>query len=558
MRKTLSIIGTILFSLLISAHLYGQSKEFEISKNLDIYATLFKELQLNYVDEINPGALNEAAIEAMLESLDPYTVYISESEIEDYKFMTTGQYGGIGALIQKRDKHIIISEPYKGFPADKAGLLAGDRIISIDGNAVQGKDASQVSELMKGQPGSSFEIVVERPGLDKHLTKTITREEIKIDDVPYYGMLENNTGYIKLRSFTDNSGRAVAEAFKDLKENHEMKAVILDLRNNGGGLLHEAVNIMDIFVEKGELIVKTQGKLEDKNKTYKTRRKAIDSDIPVAVLINERSASASEIVSGAMQDLDRGVLVGQRTFGKGLVQNILPLSYNTKAKVTVAKYYIPSGRCIQEIDYSGKDDEESEETENNVPDSLLKTYETKNGRKVYDSKGIKPDVEITPREPSRIALTLYARNHIFDFATNYKQTHDSIAPANGFEITDDIYSEFVTFLEGKEFEYTTETEKALENLKKKAKAEEYYQFLEKHLEQLEQDLQEHKSNDLVTFSDDIKEFLRNELVTRYYYQQGAIESSLKDDKQVNKAIEILTDQTMYRAILEGTYEQEAN
>lgn len=553
MKNTLKLFATFVFASLFSLQIYSQSKEFEISKNIDIYSSLFKELRMNYVDEINPGELNEAAIDAMLESLDPYTVYISESEIEDYQFMTTGQYGGIGALIQKRENHIIISEPYEGFPADKAGLIAGDRIISIDGKEVKGMDASQVSELMKGQPGSSFEIVIERPGIEKKMTKTLTREEIKIDDIPYYGMLENKTGYIKLRSFTDNSGKAVADAFEDLKENHGMEAIILDLRNNGGGLLHEAVNILDIFVDKGELIVETKGKLPDKNKTYKTRRKAIDSEIPVAVLINDRSASASEIVSGALQDLDRGVLIGERTFGKGLVQNILPLSYNTKAKVTVAKYYIPSGRCIQEIDYSGK----YEQNGNNVPDSLVKTFETKNGRKVYDSKGIRPDIEIKPKESSRIAMTLYANNHIFDFATQFKQKHDSIPPAGKFEIDEAIYDKFIGFLNGKEFEYTTETEKALDNLKEKAKNEDYLQFIEDELQELEKDLSAHKKNDLQTFSNDIKELLRNEIVTRYYYQEGAVEGSLKSDKQLEKAMEVLSNQDLYQGILSGEYKADS-
>ncbi len=553
MKNTIKLFATFLLAMLWSLQTYSQSKEFEISKNIDIYSTLFKELRMNYVDEISPGELNEVAIDAMLEALDPYTVYISESEIEDYKFMTTGQYGGIGALIQKREKHIIISEPYKGFPADKAGLMAGDRIISIDGKEVKGMDASQVSELMKGEPGSSFEIVIERPLTNKKVTKTVTREEIKIDDIPYYGMLENKIGYINLRSFTDNSGKAVADAFEDLKENHGMEAIILDLRNNGGGLLHEAVNILDVFLDKGELVVETKGKLPDKNKTYKTRRKAIDSDIPVAVLINDRSASASEIVSGALQDLDRGVLIGERTFGKGLVQNILPLSYNTKAKVTVAKYYIPSGRCIQEIDYSGKDRENG----NNVPDSLVKTFETKNGRKVYDSKGIRPDIEIKPKESSRIAMTLYANNHIFDFATQFKQQHDTIAPAGEFEIDEEIYDEFIGFLNGKEFEYTTETEKALENLKEKAKNEDYLQFIEDELQELEEDLNAHKKNDLQTFSSDIKELLRNEIVTRYYYQEGAVEGSLKSDKQLEKAMEVLSNQDLYQGILSGEYKADS-
>lgn len=550
-RKTVFSAVVLLF-FLFNSQLFGQSKEFEISKNIDIYATLFKQLRLNYVDQINPGELNEKAINAMLESMDPYTVFINESQLEDYKFMTTGQYGGIGALIQQRDDYVIISEPYAGFPADNAGLMAGDRIIAIDGKEMKGKTASQVSELMKGQAGSSFEITVERPIIDKQIVKTIVREEIKIDNVPYYGMLKDDIAYIKLTNFTDNAGGSVAKAFRELKNNNP-QGVILDLRNNGGGLLHEAVNIMNIFVDKGELIVKTKGKLSDKNNTYKTTKTPLDVDMPVVVLINGRSASASEIVSGAMQDLDRGVLVGERTFGKGLVQNILPLSYNTKAKVTVAKYYIPSGRCIQEIDYSeGKDDNGEFES---VPDSLIKTYTTRNGRKVYDGKGIRPDVAVEPEEASRIALTLFAKNHIFDFATMYKQEHDTIAAAEDFEITEDIYDEFLEFLEGKEFEYTTETEKALEKLESKAKAEKYWQFIELHVEDLKQDLMAHKSNDLMTFQEDIKDFLRGEIVSRYYYQRGAIQSSLQYDKQVARAVEILHNQKTYESILEGTYDE---
>lgn len=552
MRKRLNYLSAVFFAFVISINAFGQSKEFEISKNLDIYSTLFKQLRLNYVDPINPGQLNEKAINAMLESLDPYTVYISESQIEDYKFMTTGQYGGIGALIQKRDDYVIISEPYEGFPADKAGLMAGDKILSIDGNSAKGKTASQISELMKGQPGSSFEITVQRPNLDGELTKTIVREEIKIDNVPYYGMVENNIAYIKLTNFTDNAGASVAKAYRELQSN-EPAGLVLDLRDNGGGLLHEAVNIMNIFVDKGQTIVKTKGKLPDKNNTYKTTRNAIDEDIPVVVLINNRSASASEIVSGAMQDLDRGVLVGERTFGKGLVQNILPLSYNTKAKITVAKYYIPSGRCIQEIDYSQGIDENGGYEK--IPDSLIQTYQTLNGREVYDGKGIRPDIEMDPEKASRIAMTLYAKGHIFDFATKFRQDHDTIALPPEFEVTPGIYDEFLAFLEGKEFEYTTETEKALEKLKDKAQSEKYWPFIETHFKNLEQDLIEHKSNDLITFREDIMDLLRSEIVSRYYYQKGTIEASLKNDKQLKKAMEVLTNKTMYESILEGTFEE---
>lgn len=550
MKKTINYLSVVFLAFILSVNAFGQSKEFEISKNLDIYSTLFKQLRLNYVDPINPGELNEEAIKAMLESLDPYTVYISESQIEDYKFMTTGQYGGIGALIQQRGEYVIISEPYEGFPADKAGLMAGDKIIAIDGNPAKGKTASQISDLMKGQPESSFEITVLRPNIDKELRKTIVREEIKIENVPYYGMVADDIAYVKLTNFTENAGGSVAKAYKELQSNNPT-GLILDLRDNGGGLLREAVNIMNIFVDKGQTIVKTKGKLPDKNNTYKTSRKPVDTDIPVVVLINGRSASASEIVSGAMQDLDRGVLIGQRTFGKGLVQNILPLSYNTKAKITVAKYYIPSGRCIQEIDYSeGKDDNGDYEK---VPDSMIQTYQTVNGRQVYDGKGIRPDIESKPEEASRIAMTLYAKSHIFDFATKYRQEHDSILSSGQFDITDEIYDEFMSFLDGKEFEYTTKTEKALENIKKKAKSEKYWQFIESHFEDLEKDLLDHKSNDLITFQDDIRELLRTEIVSRYYYQKGTIKASLKNDKQLEKAVEVLKNQEMYDSILDGSF-----
>lgn len=552
MKRIIKVLFTLVIILTISNAASAQSKEFEISKNLDIYATLLKELQLNYVDEIKPGELNETAINAMLHSVDPYTVFIAEADIEDYKFMTTGQYGGIGAMIQKRTDYVIISEPYQGFPAEKAGLMAGDKIMKIDDKDVQGKNADEVSQLMKGQPGTSFVMTILRNG--QQLEKNITREKIKIENVPYYGVVGENTGYIKLTGFTENAGLDVMRAFNDLKENHQIESVIIDLRNNGGGLLNEAVNIMDIFVDKGEVIVNTKGKLPDKNKTYKTRRAAVDTDIPLAVLVNGHSASASEIVSGSMQDLDRGVLVGERTFGKGLVQNILPLSYNTKMKVTVAKYYIPSGRCIQEIDYSSNRDENGEYEA--VADSLIKKYETKNGRVVYDGKGIRPDVEINPGEASRIAFTLFAKNHIFDFATQYRQQHDSIPAAADFVITDAIYDEFLKYLDGKDFEYTTETELALKALMEDSKTEKYYEFIKAPLENLEKELQAHKSNDLITFKEDIKRFLRGEIVSRYYYQKGTIIANLNDDIQLDKAIEILNDKPKYQSILDGTYKTE--
>jgi carboxyl-terminal processing protease len=531
----------------------GQNQEFEIAKNLDIYATLFKQLNRNYVDEIKPGELNETAIKAMLESLDPYTVFINESELEDYKFMTTGQYGGIGALIQKRDDFIIISEPYEGFPADKAGLQPGDKIFKVDQKQVKGKPTEQVSELLKGEPGTTFQITIIRPGTLDTLTKNITREKIKIEEVPYYGYVDNQIGYINLRTFTKDCSQTVKNAFLDMQKQDTLSGLILDLRNNGGGLLDEAVRIMDFFVEKGEVIVTTKGKLFDKNHTYRTSQPPIDANIPIVVLINSNSASASEIVSGAMQDLDRGVLVGERTFGKGLVQNILPLSYQTKAKITVAKYYIPSGRCIQEIDYSNKNGGDEFEK---VPDSLIKTFRTKNGRSVTDAKGIHPDIEVRPKEPSRVAITLYRKNLVFDFATRFKQQHDTIEPAGTFVITDEIYDDFLAFLSDKEFEYTTETEKVLDMLKTTSQKEGYFQWIEPIYDSLRNEMLSHKKNDLKNFQDEIRRYLRAEIVTRYYHQRGGIETSLKDDVQVRKAIEILNNKTFYRSILDGTYTPE--
>lgn len=551
MKKILFLPVILFMTVVLTAN--GQNQEFEIAKNLDIYATLFKQLNRNYVDEIKPGELNETAIKAMLESLDPYTVFINESELEDYKFMTTGQYGGIGALIQKRDDFIIISEPYEGFPADKAGLQPGDKIFKVDQKQVKGKPTEQVSELLKGEPGTTFQITIIRPGTLDTLTKNITREKIKIEEVPYYGYVDNQIGYINLRTFTKDCSQTVKNAFLDMQKQDTLSGLILDLRNNGGGLLDEAVRIMDFFVEKGEVIVTTKGKLFDKNHTYRTSQPPIDANIPIVVLINSNSASASEIVSGAMQDLDRGVLVGERTFGKGLVQNILPLSYQTKAKITVAKYYIPSGRCIQEIDYSNKNGGDEFEK---VPDSLIKTFRTKNGRSVTDAKGIHPDIEVRPKEPSRVAITLYRKNLVFDFATRFKQQHDTIEPAGTFVITDEIYDDFLAFLSDKEFEYTTETEKVLDMLKTTSQKEGYFQWIEPIYDSLRNEMLSHKKNDLKNFQDEIRRYLRAEIVTRYYHQRGGIETSLKDDVQVRKAIEILNNKTFYRSILDGTYTPE--
>lgn len=538
------------FILVFSYVTVGQSENnFEISKNLDIYATLLRELDKNYADQINPGELTEIAIEAMLETLDPFTVYIPEANAEDYKLMTTGQYGGIGALIHKSGSYVVISEPYEGFPAQKAGLRAGDRILEINGKSMEDKDSDEVSEILKGQPGVELDLFVERIGISEPFLVKVIREEIKIPNIPYYGMLHGGIGYIKLTNFTQNAGNEVKKAFTELKANNELKGIIIDLRGNGGGLLNEAVNISNIFVDKDQLIVSTKGKIATKNQDHMTRAVPLDKDIPLAVLVDKGSASASEIVAGAIQDLDRGVIIGQRTYGKGLVQNVIPLTYNSQVKITVAKYYIPSGRCIQAIDYFHKDGNGQSEK---VPDSLIAEFKTKNGRSVYDGGGIAPDISLDPMKLSKIAQTLITKYLLFDYANLFASQHTSIAPAEEFTITDEIYDDLVLFLKDKNYDYQTASEEALEKLKSNAKKENYFDAIEGEYNTLKTKILHDKSEDLINNKDEIKLILKDEIIARYYFQKGRIVASLNDDPEIAKAIEVLQGTDMYLAILDGS------
>ena len=524
------------------------SNNFEIGKNLDIFSTTYKELNINYVDEIQPGELMETAIDAMLKSLDPYTVYIPESEIEDVKFITTGQYGGIGALIQKQDDYVVISEPYEGKPAQKAGLKAGDILLEIDGKSAKGKSTSDVSSVLKGQAGTSVNLKFERPGTEEPFDITLVRENVKIDNIPYYGMLADNVGYIKLTGFTRNAGKEVKDAFVKLKSENELKGIVLDLRGNGGGLLQEAVNITNIFVDKDQVVVSTKGKLATKNHTYKTSRMAVDNNIPLIVMVDGNSASASEIVAGAIQDLDRGVIIGERTFGKGLVQNVIPLTYNSQMKITVAKYYIPSGRCIQEIDYSHKDNSGHSEK---VPDSLITAFKTKNGRTVYDGGGIEPDVLSERDEMSKLSMSLFVNYLFFDFATTFARENSEIPSPDEFVITNEIYEDFINYISDKDYDYTTQCEETLQELKEHAEEEGYFENISGEYETLFQKFEENKKEDLANNEDEIKKILRFEIVSRYYYQRGKIISSLSDDKRILKAVEIINSNDNYLTILEG-------
>lgn len=526
---------------------------FEVSKNLDIFATLFRELNIYYVDDTDPGELMKTGIDAMLESLDPYTNYIPESNIEDYKLMTTGQYGGIGALIQQHGSYVVISEPYEGFGAHKAGLWAGDKLLKIDGKDVKDKSTSEIRDLLLGQPGTTLNITVERPGTEQPIEKKVVREEVKIDDVPYYKMYPNDIGYIKLNGFTESASAEVKAAFYKLKEQNA-KSLILDLRGNGGGLMKEAIDIVNFFVPKGSEVVSTKGKISDWDKVYKATSMPIDTEIPIVVLIDEMSASASEIVSGALQDHDRGVVIGNRSFGKGLVQQVRPLSYNSKLKVTVAKYYTPSGRCIQKLDYSHKDEDGKV---NAIPDSLIREFKTlKKQRSVFDGMGIEPDIKVEKREISDITTSLYLKNHLFDYATDFKLKNNEIPEIAEFSITDEEYDKFIKFLNGKDYDYTTESEALLEKLEKAAKADKYFKSLESEYNALLNKLKHNKEEDLFTFKDEIKYILETEIATRYFYQKGKMEAALKTDPVMEKAIEVLSDKQKYDAVFTGNTKQD--
>lgn len=529
-------ILTLSLAFILSLSLSAQEKQnnFEIAKSIDIYNNLLRELNLNYVDEINPAELNEAAIKAMLKGLDPYTIFIPESEIESARFITTGEYGGIGALIHYDGEYTVISDPYYGWPAQKAGLVAGDAILSVNGVDTHKKSTQVVSDLLKGQPGTNVVLKIRRYGEDKPMEITLKREKVKIDNIPYCTVFDNGVAYLSLSGFTRNAADEMKDKLVEMKKQHALKGFVLDLRGNGGGLLDEAVNIVNLFIPKGKTVVSRRGKTQSASALHVTTHEPLDEQLPLAILVDGNSASASEIVAGAIQDYDRGVIIGQRTFGKGLVQNILPLTYNTQMKVTTAKYYIPSGRCIQEIDYSHKKDTTAVKN-----DSLGKPFLTAAGRTVYEGHGIMPDVMIEHDTLATVTAYLYGKNYIFDYANKYYSEHKSIDSAAAFEIDDATYNDFICFVQGRDFSYTTESEHALEDLKKSAKAEGYYDQIKEQIEALEKDLAADKANDLMKNRKEIEEMLRSEIVGRYYFQQGRIIASLQDDTDLKRAFEIL-------------------
>lgn len=545
MKKRFIFIVSALLLVITLALVPPGDRYFEIAKNLDIFATLYKEVNTYYVDEVNPATMIKNGIDGMLESLDPYTNYIPEDDIEDYRTMTTGQYGGIGALVGKKNGQNVVLMPYKEYSAYKGGLRIGDEILKIGDVDITEKPTNEISKLLKGQANTEVVLTVKRFGKEKPFQITLKREKITISNVPYFGMVDEQVGYIKLSDFTTDAGQEVKDALNKLKQ-QGAKSVILDLRDNPGGLLSEAVNVSNVFIPKGLEVVSTKGKVTDWNKSYKALDQPADTEIPVVVLTSSRSASAAEIVAGVIQDYDRGVLVGQKTFGKGLVQATRPLTYNAQLKVTTAKYYIPSGRCIQAIDYSIKNEDGSVAK---VPDSLKVEFTTKNGRKVYDGGGVDPDVPVIKSNLAPIASSLVSKGLIFDYATEFYYKNSSIDEPKKFKISDQEYQKFVKWLDGKDYDYTTKVEKSIDDLIEFAKKEKYYSDINEQIYSLKNKVKHNKEADLITFKSDIKELLEQEIITRYYLQEGSIEASFDDDQDIKAAIDVLKNKSAYDKIL---------
>ncbi len=544
-RRFTAIVAVMLlgFAGLSFVESRDHGKDFEIAKNMEIFSNLYKEINTYYVDEVEPGKLMRTGIDAMLESLDPYTNYISESQIQGFRLILGGKHSGIGADTKDVNGKITVTMAYEGFPADKAGVQTGDIIKSVDGKSTAGKSSEDIDDILKGSPGTSVELVLERPGTAKEIKVSILRDEVKVPNVPYSGMVSDGVGYLNLTTFTQDAGKNVSDAVKALKkEDAGLKGVIVDLRGNGGGLLREAINVCNVFVPKGEEVVVTRGKVKDWDRSFRTLNAPVDEDIPVVVLIDNGSASASEIVSGVIQDLDRGVLLGQRSYGKGLVQNTRDVGYNSKVKLTTAKYYIPSGRCIQSVSY--KDGEPVD-----VPDSKRGAFKTRNGRKVLDGGGVKPDKMLMDEGLSNVLEGLNKEHLIFRYATEYKQKNQKIADVKSFKFTN--YDDFVNFVAKESFSFESGTETMLKELAEKSKDDGYYDLVQSDIQSIRGKILENKKNDLRKYQKEITGAIEKEIVGRYYYKKGQIEIGLRNDNEIKEAISLFNNPAEYKKLLKN-------
>lgn len=548
MNYKINLIKQLFFSvvLLFSLQAKAQSNGFEVIKSLELMDQIYENLDLYFVDDVQPGKLSKVAIDAMLKELDPYTVYYAEANIEDYRLMTTGQYGGIGSLIKKADEYVYISEPYEGNPAQKSGLRAGDKILEIDGKTMFNKPSDQVSDALKGPKGTVVKILVERFNEGNKLIE-ITRDEIKIPDVPYYGIIKEKVGYISLNSFTQTASEEVKKGIIAMQK-EGMEQLILDLRGNGGGLLIEAVKIVNFFVPKDKVVVFTKGRVKEENHVYKTTEEPIALGLPLIVLIDEGSASASEIVAGSLQDLDRAVIIGEQSYGKGLVQRTYDLKYGSKVKITIAKYYTPSGRCVQRLEYY---DKESGAKPKEISDSLLRKFKTQNGRDVIDGRGIDPDLAIEKEDLSQFSALLFSKNILFNYATQYRSNNKEIAAADKFQLSDDEYAIFKTYVLNAKLNYSTAAQNALKKLKLEAEKEGTFDELKAEYENILVKISPDPAKDLDKYRIEIAEMLENEIVSRYYFQKGRTINSFEHDPAVIKAIQTAMDNNSYNAILKN-------
>jgi carboxyl-terminal processing protease len=521
---------------------------FQISKNLDVFASVYKEVNINYVDDINSAKLVKTGVDAMLDGLDPYTEFVPESEIEDYKLhYVSTQYGGIGSSIFARDGKVYVSEVFAGFPAQKGDVRPGDQILKINDIDLSGKNNDQVSLLLKGSKGAAIKLLLKRDNVNQPFEKNLIRDEIKQPNVSYAGMVDGNMGYIKLDKFLENSASEVTNALVSIKKNNP-NGIILDLRSNGGGILQEAVKIVNLFVQKDVEIVSQKGKVKDKNFTYSTVSAPLEPNLPLVVLVNSHSASASEIVAGSLQDLDRAIIIGQRSYGKGLVQQTFNLPYNSLVKITIAKYYVPSGRCIQELDYTHRKDDGSVVK---VADSLIHEFKTKNGRSVYDGSGIYPDIFIKQEKFANVTQALVGKLLVFDYATIYRDKHAKINDARTFTLSDADYGDFVKYASDKNYSYTTNSEKVLNSLKTEATKEKQFPEIQAEYDILKSKLMASKKNDLQLHKAEIKQVLENEISSRYYYEKGRYEANFKYDEELAQAVKTMQDKTQLASILKG-------